>query len=630
MVTILLSTFLMTACQKQVGSASKNLHSLSSKPVYNKPRLNGQKSFKLNDQLYLGSSENLGLFLFDDSGKVITSTQGNYEGLDVRVLNGLTYVISINKELARAELFSLEDQSFSFQQSIKLEQAGINNVCFYQPNNNELQAILLTETSKIEQRLLLDDEGNNADFLLLRSMPSPPNFSACVADDQHGELYIAEEVIGIWQYPLDLESELERQVVALTEPYGALTGEIKDLSILSDGRLLISLPDMAKLLVLQRTNDTWQSSWLSLDKNSTPESATSYLSRNIIWFDKETDSYIEENIDLPNYDSNYQSVVIAEVMAKRQTAPVSHFGDAADDPAIWPNYQSPQNSKILATDKTAGLYVYGLDGSSEQFIASGRVNNVDISFGFNWQGKQVDLAAASNRTLNSISLYAINSAGKVSEIGNVPTTLNDVYGLCSYKSKVDEQHYVFINDENGQFQQYRITQNEGKLAGALVREFKVDSQPEGCVVDEITATLYFGEEAEGVWRTSAEPKGSELELVVTIDKQTLFDDVEGLSIYQGKSASYLVVSSQGNNSYVLYNLEDMSFVGNFRVKANYQLGIDGTSETDGLAVSNFNFGQEYSSGMLVVQDGRNVMPNKPQNFKLISWQDVAESLSLHQ
>jgi 3-phytase len=31
-------------------------------------------------------------------------------------------------------------------------------------------------------------------------------------------------------------------------------------------------------------------------------------------------------------------------------------------------------------------------------------------------------------------------------------------------------------------------------------------------------------------------------------------------------------------------------------------------------------------GLLVVQDGRNLMPSQRQNFKYVSWQDVLESL----
>ena len=71
-----------------------------------------------------------------------------------------------------------------------------------------------------------------------------------------------------------------------------------------------------------------------------------------------------------------------------------------------------------------------------------------------------------------------------------------------------------------------------------------------------------------------------------------------------------------------------TYRGSFRVGINPDAGIDGASETDGLEVSSLPFGPAYPKGLLVVQDGRNHMPPEAQNFKLISWQAVAETLGL--
>jgi len=69
----------------------------------------------------------------------------------------------------------------------------------------------------------------------------------------------------------------------------------------------------------------------------------------------------------------------AQVTARAETVPVGTANDdAADDPAIWRNARRPQESLIVATDKKAGLYVYGLDGRVRSFTAAGRVNNVAL------------------------------------------------------------------------------------------------------------------------------------------------------------------------------------------------------------------------------------------------------------
>jgi 3-phytase len=69
-----------------------------------------------------------------------------------------------------------------------------------------------------------------------------------------------------------------------------------------------------------------------------------------------------------------------------------------------------------------------------------------------------------------------------------------------------------------------------------------------------------------------------------------------------------------------------AFVGKFHVVANETLGIDGSSETDGLDVVSAPLGADYPAGLLVVQDGRNLMPAQRQNFKYVSWQDVMKAL----
>lgn len=82
---------------------------------------------------------------------------------------------------------------------------------------------------------------------------------------------------------------------------------------------------------------------------------------------------------------------------------------------------------------------------------------------------------------------------------------------------------------------------------------------------------------------------------------------------------YLVASSQTDDSYAVYRREgDHVFVARFRIDMHSQIGLDGASETDGLNVTSSNLGTLCSVGLLVVQDGRNLMPAERENFKLVS------------
>ena len=83
---------------------------------------------------------------------------------------------------------------------------------------------------------------------------------------------------------------------------------------------------------------------------------------------------------------------INSIIAIAETEPVTTSGDAADDPAIVINYNNPQQSIILVTDKRAGVYAYDLSGKKISYDALGEINNIDV--------RQVDnkiYVAASNR-----------------------------------------------------------------------------------------------------------------------------------------------------------------------------------------------------------------------------------------
>ena len=41
-------------------------------------------------------------------------------------------------------------------------------------------------------------------------------------------------------------------------------------------------------------------------------------------------------------------------------------------------------------------------------------------------------------------------------------------------------------------------------------------------------------------------------------------------------------------------------------------------------------GPQFPQGLLVVQDGRNLTPAEKQNYKFVSWAEVASSLKLEQ
>ncbi|HRK64447.1 MAG TPA: phytase, partial [Terricaulis sp.] len=324
------------------------------------------------------------------------------------------------------------------------------------------------------------------------------------------------------------------------------------------------------------------------------------------------------------------------VTATVETTPVPSHGDAADDPAIWTHPTNPALSVVVATDKRAGLYVYDMRGQALQFLADGKMNNVDLRDGFHLDGRDITIVAASNRTQRTISLYRLEpQTRQLTDVadGPQPTELNDPYGLCLYRQPQDGRTFVFVSGDDTRLRQWELRDaGNGRVRAHFVREVPFASQTEGCVADDATGALYVGEEDVALWRLSAAPDGGQaMTAVDRVDANpALRDDIEGASLYDlGDGRGYLIVSSQGNNSYAVYRREGrQEYLGSFVVVASPAAGIDGASETDGLDVTSANLGPGFEHGALVVQDGRNVMPQALQNYKYIPWTAIATALNL--
>jgi len=321
--------------------------------------------------------------------------------------------------------------------------------------------------------------------------------------------------------------------------------------------------------------------------------------------------------------------IVVTPEARAQTVPVPSGGDAADDPALWVHPTDPEQSLLLGTDKQGGLHVYNLDGSHRQLLADGgRPNNVDVLYGFRLEGHDVDLAVASMRgKALGAKLWRIDPKTRtLSDVteGGIFKTFGggEPYGCCTYRSATSGKHYFFINAKSGEVEQHLLEDaGQGKVRSKKVRTLRLKSQPEGCVADNELGHLYVGEESVGVWKFGAEPDaGAEGKLVAKVGEHGLTADVEGLTIYYARGGKgYLIVSSQGNDTFKVYTREgDNRFVLTINPKGGK---IDDVSDTDGICVTSCPTSKQFPKGVLVVQDGHNARGK--QNFKLYAWEDIA-------
>lgn len=581
----------------------------------------------------LAVSKREGLMLLDKQGKTLSRVQGAFAGLDSRALGDQVLVASNDKDKQQVALFNLDPKSHQWQAPSYLpaRDYAVNGVCLYQDDASNIYLFTVGEEGKGEQWLVAADNRRLPTPLLVRSLPLPPQAKFCKVDDAAQNLFVNEENVGWWAYPAHAEADVERVPVAMVEPFGNLKKSAGDMALMPGGLLGLD-PEAAQLNLYQQQGKAWAPvASLPLAGVTEPEHLAlrqTPQGLQLLVQDGASNKLYEGALAWKATPASLPPVLVS-VKPVVQTEVVMSQGDAADDPAIWVHPQTPALSRVLGTNKQQGLEVYDLQGKRVQHLPVGRLNNVDVRPGFELGGRTVDLAVASNRDHNSLSVFSIDRAtGTVQAAGEIATPVTDIYGLCLFKAPSGEI-YSFANDKDGTFVQHRLYAKGDKVEGELVRQFKVATQPEGCVADDRNQRLFIGEEDVAVWAVDARPdQPATLTSVIKVGGP-VHDDIEGMGLYQTEKDNYLVISSQGNDSYVVVDAEPpYALRGAFRVGVNAAAGIDGASETDGLEVTSANLGGPWSKGMLVVQDGRKRMPEQAQNFKYIPWSEVAKALRL--
>ncbi len=519
-----------------------------------------------------------GLTLLDAQGRTLDEFGLRAKRWDRRVLaDGTTVALLQDADNGALRLLEVRDGKLRERAHWAGPAYDVEAVCLYlEPRQQTLQAFLLGGDGLTEQ------------WLLNEAGPSAPG---AMARSTHGRTATSPATTRSASAPVAREGQVLRQLATVPD---AKACAVRD----DEGRLYVAEADVG----LWSFNTDPERAGRAL---VAPGLAPADLS---LWLDAHASQ------PLP---------VIPVAVPSAQTEPVRGGGDAADDPAIWIDTAAPARSRILGTDKKRGLGVYDLQGRETQFLPVGRVNNVDVRQRLRYDGRDRDLAVATQRDRKSVVLFDIDAQGRLSTLAELPTGLEEVYGICSARHPGGGLD-VFVNDKDGRLIQMRVARERGAWTSTTVATLKLATQPEGCVADEAGHQFFVGEEKRGLWRVALDADGKlgESRLILPIGEM-LHADVEGMAVHRGPRGAWLVVSSQGNDSYVVLDADAPYAVkGRFRIGLNTARGIDGTSETDGLDVTSVSLGGEYGEGLLVVQDGHKRWPMGRQNFKLVPWSEV--------
>lgn len=638
---LVLAVFPLSGCgDKAEQSAPKKNHAQSDvliEPVALEENITAEAAQWLPPLSFLAAADMLvtdemnGLFLLDGNGKTLAHLPGGFGAVDHRSDEQGLLVALVDENRQQALLARLNGDNLNWEKRhLPQPDFKMDGLCLHRDAGNNDFLFVVGEEGLGEQWLVAENGRILKTPSKVRNLSLPPQSEYCQVDDGVERLYVNEENVGLWAYPAHPEADLSREPVGIKVPFGDMEGAAAAMAVLPGSAVLALDPKAARLHRYPYRESGWQAQPpLSLAALDEPErldvrrqgNTLEMLIRDDAGLSRATLDWQSDSLDAP--------AVLPQLSAAVETDPVPSLGDAADDPAIWIHPQDPGKSRVLGTDKQGGLGSYDLAGKQVQYLPVGRMNNVDVRSGFALGERTVDLAAATNRDRNSIQYFAIDrDSGELTDLGDSATPMTEIYGFCM--AKQGEEIYAIANDKDGTFIQYRLSAPQGEMQAEEVRRFKVGSQPEGCVADDAAGRLFVGEENAAVWALPLNPaEDTTLTEVISVEAPLIEADIEGIAIWRRGERGYLVISSQGNNSYVVTDATPPYTVrGAFRIGLNAQRGIDGASETDGLEVSAANLGGAYAEGLLVVQDGRKRMPEGNQNYKYVPWGAVQEALGL--
>ncbi|GAP90962.1 putative 3-phytase precursor [Rosellinia necatrix] len=316
-------------------------------------------------------------------------------------------------------------------------------------------------------------------------------------------------------------------------------------------------------------------------------------------------------------------------------------GGDGDDPAIWISPVNKTMSRIITTVKSeagAGFGVFDITGKKVQTISAPEPNNVDVIYNFPAGDKAIDLVYAACRKDNTLCLFEIYQNGTLAPIsgGTQPTKEDyEVYGSCTYRSRITDKQYLFVNSKTAEYLQFELSWNDtsNSLQTALVQNFTGGSggQVEGCVSDEANGWVIIGEEPRALWRYNAEPDEftSEGFLIAEVGDGHAYADIEGVTLVEGITSNdgFILVSQQGVSAYNVYRrAAPHEYVETFTTIENTEKNVDAVSNTDGIAAISTSLGPAFPYGLIVVHDDANQLPGSgtsdEASFKFISLGDI--------
>lgn len=194
--------------------------------------------------LVLGTAGTAGLELFGLDGKKRASF-GGAELDHVDVLYGFdagagpgALVVGYDRRSGGLLALTIDPQSFRVNvvsQRPLVAHGEVTGLCGYRSSETGKHYVFASTDAGEMQQWELFAAAGKVDGRLVRTIPVGVGAGYCVVDEDTGDLYVAEETVGIWKIAAEPETDAERSAVDLVAPRGHLEEEVSGLAVYRAG-----------------------------------------------------------------------------------------------------------------------------------------------------------------------------------------------------------------------------------------------------------------------------------------------------------------------------------------------------------------------------------------------------------
>lgn len=217
----------------------------------------------------IGTDKKGGLAVYDLAGKQIQYLPGaRPNNVDIRYgfplgARQVDLVTAGNRADDTIMVFAVDPESRRLESvaegTLKTGIAVYGSCMYRSAVSGRFYAILNSERGEVEQWELFDNGQGAVSARMVRRFEVGSQTEGCVADDEHGRLYIGEEGKGIWAYGAQPEAGETRRLVDATEAGGHLVADVEGLAIYhaadGEGYLIASSQGNSTFAIYRRKGD---------------------------------------------------------------------------------------------------------------------------------------------------------------------------------------------------------------------------------------------------------------------------------------------------------------------------------------------------------------------------------------